>query len=138
MAMLHEYGPDRRQIRDAFDKAAANGQDYLLIIDQLLEDVYNVTIETYTRGVNSSADVLGTLQSEQAQAPYARIRLSHALDLKKDFDAQMSLWHKNGYAQILTPLAATEVDQFHASQTVRRDQAEKREGSFFKRLFSRH
>lgn len=135
MAMLHEYGPSRSDIRAAFDTAAAKGQDYLLIIDQLLEDVYNVTVETYTRGVDTSADVLKTLQRDQENAPYSRIRLSHALDLKKDFDAQIKLWHNGGYAETLTPLAATEVDQFHAKQTAKRQQAENR--GFFKRLFSR-
>ena len=136
MAMLHEYGPSRSEIRAAFDKAAAKGQDYLLIIDQLLEDVYNVTVETYTRGADTSADVLKTLQRDQENAPYSRIRLSHALDVKKDFEAQMNQWHKGGYADILTPLAATEVEQFHAKQTVRQKQNENR--GFFKRLFSRH
>lgn len=135
--MFHEYGPDRNEIRKAFDDAAAKGQSHLLILDEVLEDKYNITVMTYTRGINKPEDTPGVIDMEQAgKRSYARIRLSHALDVKRDFNEQMKLWSKGGYAQTLPAPVVADLKKRIEAQDLACKRAEWDRQPFLTRLFS--
>lgn len=69
---------------------------------------------TYTRGITKPEDVYGAIEMEQSgKQSYARVQLSHALDVKRDFNEQMDLWRKGGYKHTLP---ATVVADLHARQ----------------------
>lgn len=137
MAMFHEYGPDRNEIRKAFDDAAAKGQSHLLILNEVLEDTYNVTVMTYTKGIEKPEDTYGTIEMEQSEKrSYARIQLSHALDVKRDFNEQMDLWHKGGYARTLPTVVVADLHARQEKKALEQKRAAWDRQPFLARLFS--
>lgn len=137
MAMFHEYGPDRAEIRKAFDEAAAKGQSHLLILKEIVEDIANVTVITYTRGIAKPEDTYGTIEMEQSgKRSYARIQLSHALDVKRDFNEQMDLWGKGGYTFTLPATVVADMHRQREKKALEQKRAAWDRQSFIARLFS--
>lgn len=124
MATYDEYGPSRSDIRAAFDKAAAEkSRGYLTIIEQVLEDKYAITSFSTMRVLDHPCEIVPLLREEDTRASYATHRLSHVLDLKKDFDAQMALWGKSLDA-VLPAFVVKDLAEYQADKDFARKQAE--------------
>lgn len=122
MATYDEYGPSRSDIRAAFDKAAAEkSRGYLAIVEQVLEDKYAITSFSTMRVLDRPCEIVPLLREEDARASYATHRLSHVLDLKKDFDTQMANWGKGLQSTlpdfVVKDLAAYQADKDFARKT---------------------
>lgn len=135
MATYDEYGPSRTEIRDAFTAAAAKGAGYLAIIEEVLEDKYAITSFSSIRTVERPCEIVKLLRTEDARSPYASHRLSHVLDLKKDFDAQMAQWGK-GFGDILPAYAVKDLQDYSKQKAYTRQKAEWQSQPFLTRLFS--
>lgn len=135
MATYDEYGPSRSEIQEAFTTAAAKGAAYLAIVDQVLEDKYAITCFTSTRAVERPCELVKMLRDADAQSPYASHRLSHVLDLKKDFDAQMAKWGK-GFSDVLPAFAVKDLEDYGKEKAYARQKAEWQSQPFLTRLFS--
>lgn len=136
MAMYEEYHPTRSDIRKAFNTAAREGASYLAIIQEVLNDEMMVTSYAYTRPAQHASDIVQVLRAEDARSSYANVSLSHVLDLKKDFDAQIDKWGK-GYADVVPAFVLGEIREFEKEKDVARQQAEWRRKPFLERLFSK-
>ncbi|MFN7113286.1 MAG: hypothetical protein ACK4PK_02895 [Alphaproteobacteria bacterium] len=136
MATFHEYGPSRDEIREAFNKASASDARYLLLIDETLEDTYSITNYTNMRAINKPCEIVPLLREMDAQASYASHRLTHVLDLKKDFDAQMAQWGKGGFEGTLPAFAVQELAEYKKEKDFARQQAAWQSQPFLARLFS--
>ncbi|MDP2205656.1 MAG: hypothetical protein Q8K65_05060 [Alphaproteobacteria bacterium] len=136
MATYDEYGPSHDDIRAAFNTASASGARYLLLIDETLEDTYAITNYTNMRAINKPCEVVPLLREMDAQASYASHRLTHVLDLKKDFDAQMAQWGKGGFENALPAFAVQELAEYKKEKDFGRKQAEWQSQPFLARLFS--
>lgn len=135
MATFDHHGPDRNEIREAYNKAAAKGDRFLAIIDQVLEDEYAVNVFTFTASVKKACDIVFLIEQKDKDSGYARHRLSHALDVRQDFDTQMEKWGK-GYDGILPPFVQNEITNHEQRQDLARRQAAFKQKPFLTRLFS--
>ena len=135
MATFDHYGPDRSDIQKAFTAAAEKGAKYLAIVDQMLEDKYAVTCMTSTRAVDRPCELVKMLRDADAQSPYASHHLSHVLDVKKDFDAQMAKWGK-GFDDVLPAFAVKELADYKKEKDYARQKAEWQSQPFLTRMFS--
>ena len=135
MATYDEYGPSRSDIQESFAAAAAKGAKYLAIVDQMLEDKYAVTCFTSTRAIERPCELVKMLREEDARSPYASHRISHVLDVKKDFDAQMAKWGK-GFDDVLPAFAVKELADYKKEKDYARQKAEWQSQPFLTRLFS--
>lgn len=135
MATYDEYGPSRTEIRDAFMAAAAKGAGYLAIVEQALEDKYAITSFSSIRTVDRPCEIVKLLRDEDDRASYASHRISHVLDLKKDFDAQMAKWGK-GFSDILPAFAVKDLEDYGKEKAYARQKAEWQSQPFLTRLFS--
>ncbi|MDP2204833.1 MAG: hypothetical protein Q8K65_00845, partial [Alphaproteobacteria bacterium] len=99
-------------------------------------DTYAITNYTNMRAINKPCEVVPLLREMDAQASYASHRLTHVLDLKKDFDAQMAQWGKGGFENALPAFAVQELAEYKKEKDFGRQQAEWQSQPFLTRLFS--
>lgn len=135
MAMLFEYGPDRNDIRKAFNKAVAEGSArFLLLIDETLEDKYAIHNHTCMRTVESACQIEPLLRAMDKETSYAHHRLTGVFDLKQDFDKQISTSHT--IESILPAYAVRSLKEYGEEKSHARAVAEWNSQPFLTRLFS--
>lgn len=90
---------------------------------------------TSTRVVERPCEIVKLLQDADQRSPYASHRLSHALDLKKDFDTQIKQWGK-GLDGILPAFAVRDLEEYKKEKDFERKKAEWQSQPFLTRMFS--
>lgn len=131
MAMWDHYGPSKDDIRNAFNKAAADGQKYLLLLSESTNDEMLITTHDYTRPVADQSEIVPLLRAlnEKCRSWGGDVRLSAVYDLSKDFD-QASAMDK------LSPQTQRELAAYGEEIRIHRAQREWDRKPWLERLFT--
>jgi hypothetical protein len=124
MAMLDEFGPSSAEIRERFERAASQGEGYLLEICEILDDPMLVTLFHSTAIVESEQDIVKTLTDRKKGSPYAEFRLMGVFDLAKSYESQIGIAGEDRIKTMLsaeTQSALSEDDKKREQQNLQRD-----------------
>lgn len=137
MAMLDHFGPTREDIRAAFNKAAAEGNKYLLMLSESTNDEMLITIHDYTRPVADQSAIVPLLRNlnEKCYA-WGDVRLTGVFDLSKNFEAQIGRPYAEGLKETLSPQVQGDMVAYDRAVQLQRAQKEWDRKPWLVRLFS--
>ena len=104
MAMDIQIGPDREELREKFDKAAGQGKRYMLLLNDVCQDVWAIETVTFTRAIDEQSEIVPLLKDLNAGIYYDRKHnLAGIFDLKSGFDEQLGKAGAQLKTILLTP-----------------------------------
>ena len=124
MAVLQEFRPTYSEFRNTFAKRAAEGRQFLLVLEESCESRYNTTDTVYMPAVDSLDEILPLMKLRESR--HARLFLRGVLDLSGKFEEQASHQREKMEA-MLDPETKKGLEDFYAAQKLRKDQADWRE-----------
>ena len=130
MALLREFRSSYSDLRESFARRAAEGRQYLLVIEQVCASPYMEDSDFYVRAVDSLAEIMPLLKQQESRN--AQLYLRGVLDLSGKFEEQAS-YQRDKMEALLDPPTKQALDAFYSAQTLRKSQADWRELPRWKR-----